>query len=154
MLLHPEVRRRFLSAAVQWISGAPYPPRFVANVELSAALFQGETHTLGGAIGWATKGRIWLAREFEPVRDVSGTPFDGRWAIEGLKPGQEIRALGPDGLRQLPDWRDLGLPRRVLLPTPAVWKGETLISAPLAGLAKTHAATLLRPSFVNWLSEH
>jgi tRNA(Ile)-lysidine synthase len=152
--LHPEVLRRFLIRAIQWITGASYPPRVEAEVEMEVALRQGGTHTLAGVIGWVTKGRIWLAREYEPVRQMTGNPFDGRWQIDGPLEGREIRALGPEGLKQMPDWRDLGLPRRVFLPLPGVWQGDKLVAAPLAGKAIHHKATHLRPSFDNWLAQH
>jgi tRNA(Ile)-lysidine synthase len=131
--LHPEVRRRFLARAVQWIAGADYPPRTGGVADMEAALLQGGTQTLGGAIGWAGRGRVWLAREYAAVRAMRGAPFDERWHVEGPQGDVEIRALGPEGLPQIPGWRDLGLPRRVLLPTPAAWRGETVIAAPLAG---------------------
>ncbi|UYV37975.1 tRNA lysidine(34) synthetase TilS [Rhodobacteraceae bacterium D3-12] len=163
--LHPEIRRRFLMAAVQWIGGGDYKPRLSAVSELETALQQGDAHTVGGVIGWVSKGRVWLAREYERVREARGTPFDGRWQIDGVtlrqeegrENGQEIRALGPNGLQQLGNWRDLGLPRRALLPLPAVWEGENLVCAPLldapiAGLGVK--ATDLRPSFDKWLMQH
>lgn len=159
--LHPEVRRRFLMAAAQWIGGAAYTPRNSAVREMAAALRQGDAHTLGGIIGWVSKGRIWLAREYAPARAARGTPFDGRWQITGTETGQEIRALGPKGLQQLADWRELGLPRRVLLPLPGVWAGENLCAAPVMGTrygtrcgANRVKASDLRPSFDNWLMQH
>ena len=61
-----------------------------------------------------------------------GQPWDGRWLVEG--PEAEVRALGPEGLRQVPGWRDAGLPRGVLIVTPGVWEGDRLLAAPAAGL--------------------
>ena len=71
------------------------------------------------------------------MRDLA-TPtdalWDGRWLLDGPHdPGLEIRALG-EAVKDTP-WRDTGMPRQSLLATPAVWQGETLIAAPVAGLA-------------------
>lgn len=151
--LHPDVARRFLVAALRWIGGAGYAPRRDATLRMALDLSRGETHTLAGVIGWSGKETIWLAREPEAVKGLSGNPFDGRWMIEGDLEGREIRALGEEGLNQLPDWRDLGLPRRVLLPAPAVWQGENLVAAPLAGAENRFKVSFLRPSFDNWLQQ-
>ncbi len=153
-LLHVEVQRRFLTAAVQWISGAGYPPRAMAEFELGHALEQGQTHTLGGVIGFTSKGRIWLAREPNAARGMSGDIFDGRWRIAGDLAGREIRAVGEDGLRQRPDWREMGLPRRVLLSLPALWEGENLAAVPALGEENSAKATLIRPTFDKWLRQH
>ncbi|MEY8840489.1 tRNA(Ile)-lysidine synthetase, partial [Cribrihabitans sp. XS_ASV171] len=55
-------------------------------------------------------------------------------------PGAVIRALGPDGLFQCPDWRETGRPRQSLLASPSVWKDERLLAAPCAGEARGWAA--------------
>jgi len=55
--------------------------------------------------------------------------------------GLELRALG-DGLSACPDWRARGLPRLALMATPAVWQGDRLVSAPLAGLAAGYWAEI------------
>ena len=147
----PDAQRRLLNAAIGWIAGGDYTPRALSVDHFLSALCAQEAHTLSGVIGWVSKGRVWLAREYEPVRQMTGNPFDGRWQIDGPSEGTEIRALGPEGLKQLPDWRALGLPRRVFLPIPGVWRGDKLIAAPHVGQEKRHVATLLRPSFDKWL---
>ena len=43
-------------------------------------------------------------------------------------------SLGETGLLACPDWRATGVPRASLLASPAVWRGDTLIAAPLAGV--------------------
>ena len=72
-----------------------------------------------------------------------GHLWDGRWRVTG--PVGEVRALGADGLRQVKDWRSSGLPREVLMVTPAIWQGETLLAAPLAGHSTEWQAKLDRP---------
>lgn len=152
--LHPEVQRRFLNAVIGWISKPEYPPRAGAHVDFEVGIMGGKPRTLGGVIGWKAKGRFWFAREYERVKTVTGLPFDGRWDIQGKLDGLEVRALGAEGLKQLPDWRKLNIPRRVLLPTPAVWKGDWLVAAPLVGLENGFKASQLGPSFDNWLRQH
>jgi tRNA(Ile)-lysidine synthase len=135
-----EVQRQVVVAAVLWLSGADYAPRAAEVERLSAALRTGADATLAGCR--ARKG--WLMREPRalggPVR-VGGL-WDGRWRVDG--PAGEVRALGEQGLRQVPDWRDTGLPREVLMVTPAVWDGDRLLAAPLAGLSADWTARLDR----------
>ena len=153
-LLEPEIQRRFLVAVIGWISGGDYAPRAGSVSELGFALADRKTHTLAGVIGWVSKDRIWLAREDRAATGTEGNPFDGRWQVEGPLEGLTVRALGAAGLKQLPDWRESGLPRRVLLPLPGVWKGDWLVSAPLIGSADRFKVTLLRPNFDKWLRQH
>jgi tRNA(Ile)-lysidine synthase len=72
-----------------------------------------------------------------------GTVWDGRWVVEG--PPGEVRALGAGGLPRVKDWRALGIPRDVLLVTPAVWQGETLLAAPAAGMENGWKARIVAP---------
>ncbi|WP_322864969.1 tRNA lysidine(34) synthetase TilS [Aquicoccus sp. G2-2] len=152
--LHPEVRRRFLLAGINWIAGGDYAPRRAAVAALEAALLEGGTHVAGGVIGWLAKGHVWLARELAAVGGFQGMLFDGRWRVEGVKSDQEIRPLGEAGLMQCQDWRETGLPRRVFLPLPGVWQGDQLRAAPLIVAGKAVNITLNRPSFAEWLNRH
>ncbi|MBL4558600.1 MAG: hypothetical protein JKP98_20630 [Rhodobacteraceae bacterium] len=65
---------------------------------------------------------------------AAGARWDGRWRIEGpaVREGARIGALGAAGLRACPDWRETGLPRASLLATPALWRNDALIAAPVA----------------------
>ena len=72
-----------------------------------------------------------------------GALWDRRWRVIG--PEGEVRALGLEGLRQVPDWRAQGLPREVLAVTPGVWHGSTLLSAPLADHSAGWQAELVQP---------
>jgi tRNA(Ile)-lysidine synthase len=80
-----------------------------------------------------------------------GDLWDGRWRVAG--PEGIIRALGEAGLRACPDWRSTGLPREVLAVTPGVWRGETLVSAPLAGWQNGWSAQLDAPDHLFGLSD-
>ena len=61
--------------------------------------------------------------------------------------------LGPGGLRACPDWRRAGLPREVLIATPAVWRGESPVAAPLAGWPQGWTAKV-SPSFAATFEAH
>ena len=45
--------------------------------------------------------------------------------------GVSLGALGAGGLAAIKDWRDTGLPRDVLIATPALWQDGHLLAAPL-----------------------
>lgn len=126
-----EVQRQALVAMVLSLTGGEYAPRAGEVERLRAALEAGRDATLAGCRAW----RGWLMREPRAVGAAVpvGQVWDGRWLVEG--PEGEVRALGAEGLRQVPGWRAAGLPREVLLVTPAVWDGDSLLAAPLAGVS-------------------
>ncbi|MBN8632456.1 MAG: tRNA lysidine(34) synthetase TilS [Rhodobacterales bacterium] len=136
-----EVQRQAVVAALLWLNGAEYAPRAAEVERLVAALAGGRDATLAGCR--ARKG--WLMREPRAVGAAVqvGDVWDGRWLVEG--PEGEVRALGAEGLRLVKDWRATGLPREVLLVTPGVWRGETLLAAPLAQHSAGWQARLQRP---------
>lgn len=155
-----EVTRRILISAILWLSGAPYPPRAAEIERLTTAIADGCAATLAGCrvVPMAPKdiGDMLIAREPRALsRQVQtlepgweGT-WDGRWRVcapDGADvSGLNLRALGPEGLRQCPEWRDTGLPRAALIVTPAIWRGEHLIAAPMAGRPAGWAAEIVAP---------
>ncbi len=135
-VLGHETRRRMINSALLWVSGADYPPRQESTLSLSIAISKGETHTLHGCI--VTSGdEVRFTREFNAVKDLRGPTdalWDGRWALGGPHaPDLEVRALG-EAVKDTP-WRETGMPRQSLLASPAVWRGEELVAAPVAGLS-------------------
>jgi len=108
----------------------------------------GKQRTLHGCLIMPQDAEVRITREFQAVANLAcppTEPWDGRWVLSGLaQKGHELRALGETGLAQCPDWRATGLPRASLLASPAVWDGEKLVAAPLAGLAQGWTAELLR----------
>ena len=81
---------------------------------------------------------LWVFREFNAVRDLTaevGDVWDDRWYVDGAEddPELQVRALGPDGLAQVPCWREAGLPRAALMTTPGVFMGADLIASPVIG---------------------
>ncbi|WP_136634691.1 tRNA lysidine(34) synthetase TilS [Pseudooceanicola onchidii] len=147
-ILPPEITRRLLQAALRWIAGGDYPPRSAALDRFTEALRAGDAVTLAGVFASPAKGMIRLTREPGAVAALiadPGTPWDGRWQVDGpFGPGDQIRATGAAGLRAVPDWRETGLSRTTLMAAPAVWQGEDLRAAPLAGHTAGFTAKLIR----------
>jgi tRNA(Ile)-lysidine synthase len=149
MALPDEVQRRLIVAALVWVSGADYAPRAESVARVLTAVAAGKDATLWGCRIKAGGGQATVLREAKAVANTAcacDQPWDGRWMVTGpVLLGAELRALGAAGLRACPHWRDAGLPRDVLAVTPAVWQGDQLISAPLAGPDHGWKANPLRP---------
>ncbi len=132
-----EVQLRLLAAALGWVSGAGYRPRFASLEGLLESCLGGQDFgkTLHGCRISRRKNEIVINRELAatpamgPVQNI----WDGRWQIN-LKDTENlhIRALGEDGLQYCPDWRDSGHSRAALLASPSFWQGGLLTAAPLA----------------------
>jgi tRNA(Ile)-lysidine synthase len=132
-----EVQRRLLIAALVWVSGSGSAPRGAALFRLGMSIHQGKDATLAGCrirVGDAT---FRVVREPKSVLGtLCGTQerWDGRWRLDGPHaPDLQVRPLGPDGLRLCKNWRNQGRSRDALIVSPAVWRGDVLVSAPLAG---------------------
>ena len=149
----PEMQRRMMNAALIWVSGAEYPPRAGKLMDLLAKANR-QGRTLHGCRITATDAEIRITREEGAVAGLR-VPFGqiwDRWQLEGpAEEGLEIGPLGAEGLRQAKAWRDSGLPRASLLAAPAVWRGEGLVAAPLAGLENGFRARIVRGSFTQAL---
>ncbi|MCX7288427.1 MAG: tRNA lysidine(34) synthetase TilS [Rhodobacterales bacterium] len=145
LLLGPEINRLLLHAMLGWMTGQRHPPRSDQVRNLHFAVVKERDATLAGCRFLHRDGRVIMTREARAVGGPVpvGEVWDGRWQVSG--PAGEVRALGADGLRQRPDWRSVGLPREALAATPAVWQGETLVSAPLAGWENGWSARLDAP---------
>ncbi|MDD8023961.1 MAG: tRNA lysidine(34) synthetase TilS [Paracoccaceae bacterium] len=149
--LEPELQRRLMNAALRWVSGADYPPR---AAKLGPWLAAPRTATLHGCKITLRSSEIRITREVRAVAGLRVTPDQiwDRWRLDGpATPGAQIAALGAEGVRCCPGWRDTGLPRASLLATPAVWQGETLVAAPLAGLENGWKAQIACGSFLSML---
>ncbi|MEM1007331.1 MAG: tRNA(Ile)-lysidine synthetase, partial [Pseudomonadota bacterium] len=120
-----------------WLSGPGYPPRQSAINQVVTALFNAKSTSIGGCLVLPDGDKAWICREFNAVaqiRAATGACWDRRWILSGPGAGTaEVRALGERGLLSLPDWRVSGRPRLALQASPAVWKGDDLLAAPLAG---------------------
>lgn len=145
--LDPEIARRLLRAALMWISGAAYPPRGPALLDALDRVRAGEDRTLHGCRIVARPDILRITREAQAVMGhfvPPGALWDGRWRLTGPEPaGAQVGSLGEAGLGLCPDRRNGPLPAASLRASPAVWRGETLVAAPLAGLGNGWRAELV-----------
>lgn len=144
-----EVQRQLAAAAIAWLSQEPYAPRGEDLARFIDAMGKGGTATLHGC----RLVKAWLVREANALGPAVpvGALWDGRWRVTG--PSGMVKALGDDGLRQYDGWRGVGLPREVLAATPAVWDGNRLLAAPLAGWPEGWVARLDAPGHLFRLTD-
>jgi tRNA(Ile)-lysidine synthase len=132
----PEFRRRTLAAALRFISGSDYPPRGADLMRLVTRDWSsGGGATLHGCVLYPKDGLLRISREYTAVRDLRCAAtdlWDNRWRFTGSHlPGRILRALGPDGLAQVPDRTPTGQPHHAVLATPSAWHGRRLVAAPM-----------------------
>ncbi|UWR23384.1 tRNA lysidine(34) synthetase TilS [Sulfitobacter sp. S190] len=136
---HPhEIRRRVLSAAVQWHSGRAYGPRRAGLAQVMAAVEAKSGGTVDGCHILTRAGAIWVLREHRRIADAHAAPgsdWDMRWRCDvanGLGRGTNARVavLGGKGLKVMVDWRASGLPWGVARSLPALWQGDEVVSVP------------------------
>lgn len=139
-----EIQRRLFVNAICWISGSTYGPRRGAIATVMSGLRKGQAGTADGCHIRRIAARIWIFREYHAVKDTVCAVdelWDGSWRMVPLgntvhASDLEVRALGMAGLEQCPDWRSTGRPHVVLQSTPSIWRGDVLVSAPLAGFGQ------------------
>ena len=133
--LGAEVDRLLLQAMLGWMADLAHAPRADSIANLCRAIAQGRDATLAGCRLRHRDGSYTMTREQRAVGGAVSPDalWDRRWRVAGPAPsGATLGALGAEGLRALANWRATGLPREVLMVTPAVWQGNRLIAAPLA----------------------
>jgi len=152
-----ELRRRLLALAIRYVSNAEYPPRHASVATLLNVKEDNWKSTLGGCVITADQKTLRIAREFSSVRGTvcaSDKLWDNRWKFTGPhRDGLEIRVLGEDGIKNCPDWRSEGLPWVSILSSPAIWDGETMISAPVAGFSAGWSAQIVA-DFITFVEAH
>lgn len=135
-----ELRLRCLAGTLCWVSGATYRPRLAAlerALERLEAGSLGHGLTLHGCVLRPARGQVAIRREAQrvaPPAPLARRRWDARWEIMGdppAGPDLAIGALGTAGLERVGDWRGAGIPRETLLTTPALWRGQELVAAPL-----------------------
>ncbi len=146
--LPDDIARRLIQSAMSWITGKEYGPRGKSLMAVLRRLPNEKSATLDGCRFILRKNKLWILREYHAVigkKAPIDTPWDGRWQVFGPKSTGpfHVAALGPEGLKHCPGWRDSGLPRDLLLASPAVWHGATFCAAPLAGRAEGWRAELV-----------
>lgn len=138
--LPTEITRRLFSYALRWVGGGHYTPRHDHILRATEATSK---RTLSGCVLLPEQDGLRIARELQRVHEtaVSATEiWDGRWHLSGPDAAHlTIRALG-DAITQTP-WRETGLPLVSLIASPAIWDGDSLIAAPIAGLPNGWTAT-------------
>lgn len=130
-----EIRYRVLAHLLCARSGQGYRPRFRALKELAEKVSAEQGGTLHGCLVTCEGPSIRIGRDYAAVRDLRAKPgdlWDGRWRLNGPV-GTVVAALGQAAFGPLPNDRP-DLPRATLQSSPALWDGETLLAAPLAGL--------------------
>ncbi|MBM1221539.1 tRNA lysidine(34) synthetase TilS [Ponticoccus sp. SC2-23] len=168
-----DTEARVFTAAIRWIGNGAYRPRYDAALQAAEALRRGEARTLGGVSMLPEGGGARLRRELSACPPPMIVPFgtsaalswEERWIIsppEGVQDLVKTRnfsdtlpeslTLGPLGpaIRDIDDWRAIGLPRESLMTTPALFDQGELVAAPLAGLANGWSARL-SPDFRSFL---
>lgn len=145
--LNDEIARRILKRALLWVGRAPYPPRQAKLAQLIGALKRGQGQTLGGCLVVVEETQIRICREALALRGIrlpQHAIWDGRWRVIGpVEEGAELAALGEAGLLACPEWRASGLPAASLKSSPAIWRKDELVAAPLAGFNPLWRAELL-----------
>ena len=132
--LPTETRHRLLTAAIRFVSGATYRPRYDALREVEAQVLDGQRRTLSGCTLDRKAGQVIVGRELNAIRSEIAQPghsWDGRWVVIGPETAQ-VCALG-QAITDCKDWRATGHPRDRLMTTPALFDGDTLLAAPAAG---------------------
>ncbi len=126
-----DLRMRLLSAALRWVAGSDYRPRYAALERLSR-----DGGPLHGCLVTFEQGEMRVTRELEAVRTHktrTDAIWDGRWRLEGPHSNDlRIAPLTREGLARCSDWRSSGLPATTLQATPAIWRGPDLVAAPIA----------------------
>lgn len=135
--LTPEINRRLLIAALKWVSGETYMPRQAALIRVQEAVREARHATLSGCRIRVSEAEVRITREPKAVAGLEGPTdaiWDGRWRLCGPHSTElRVRALGAEGLRACPNWRETGFSRAALVVSPAIWRGESLVAAPVAG---------------------
>ncbi len=139
-----DTRYAVLADVLGWVGGKSYRPRFRSLTDLWLAP---DGRTLGGCLTFLRRDKLVICREPDavaPRQPLGKTTFwDHRWHFTiPNQAGFEIGALGENGLEILRNvydpasaaprgWRSA--PRSARATTPAIWDGNDLIAAPIAG---------------------
>jgi tRNA(Ile)-lysidine synthase len=133
-----EIERRIWLRTLKWVGNAGYGPRQSAFEGMLRTVAFGQKATLHGCLMTPEAGQVRVSREPSAVfahERPAGQVWDGRWIVEGpFAATHHIAALGESGLLSCPNWRETGRKRTSLLASPAVWEGNNLVAAPLAGV--------------------
>ncbi|MGV6839243.1 MAG: tRNA lysidine(34) synthetase TilS [Planktomarina sp.] len=121
---------RLIARLAAWVGNQAYAPRFD---QMRDALNSGGKRTLHGVVWTHEAGALRLCREVRATDVSDCANWDGRWEFETWQAGDQVRALGEDGIKFCPNWREAAAPRHVILASPSLWRQGQLIAAPFAG---------------------
>lgn len=146
-----EIQRRILTAALRWITGADYPARREPVLSGLHHIAAGRRFTLQGAICSRRQGHLHITREAwaaaaapAVTADARGQAlWDGRWHVQGMAAGQQVRALGRDRLALL-DRQASGLTQDQAAASPAIWQADRFVAAPLLETGHGFSAKTVR----------
>ena len=159
-IVEEETQLRLLAAALCWVSSNHYRPRIGALETTLLAALRGTSGVLHGCLIHVDAEHLWVTREYRAVQHIlqrvgDDGLWDDRWQIcapdlEGL----DIRALGPDGVRQIGTaWHNR--PNYAIIQSkPALFRGNSLISCLSAGVGPAYKQVILPASFTSLLIEH
>ncbi|AUJ64573.1 tRNA lysidine(34) synthetase TilS [Aestuarium zhoushanense] len=149
LMVPQDIQRRLWLAAVMWIGGGDHAPRQSGLSQITHAIRDGRDVTLNGCAILVKRDHIRFTRELNAVRDLRCSTteiWDGRWQLTGPHaPDLHISAVGEEGIRLCSDWRASGFPRPSIISSPAVWRSNTIIAAPLAGFGTEWTAQIVAP---------
>lgn len=153
--LDPELQRRLIVRALVWVAGRDYAPRAGKVAALLARLRAEQDRvaraTIHGCRVSGSRGRLRFGREAHDITParvplLKGVAHWDGWIIRGPEAeGYEVAMLGP-GTHDLP--KDSVASRAAWLTTPAIWRGESLVAAPVIDGSGGWTALNLRGSFI------
>ncbi|MBY8974874.1 tRNA lysidine(34) synthetase TilS [Rhodobacteraceae bacterium NNCM2] len=148
-----DTRFAVLADVISWIGGNVYRPRFRSLTDLWR---EPDGRTLGGCLSLRRRDRLVICREpaAASARQPAGGAmiWDHRWQISlPNRGGLEVGPLGEEGLEVLRNnkntadsaprgWRTA--PRAARATTPAIWSGNELFAAPIAGFLPERAISI------------
>jgi len=152
---HPELRGRLVSRFLQALSGQRHPPSFDAVLRVDEAL-QGDVTGLTsyGCRLWCEGERLYVAREYDKIKDettldVDGHVYwDGRFHIyrHGGDGTLNVSALGEEGwlalLERFDEAREKDIPHPVRLTLPAFWRDGKIVAVPHLGYASSNVGDM------------
>ena len=128
---------RIMAEALCWVGQQSYRPR---NLSLRRVIVTKITRSLHGCVVIPQPDNfLRITREHKSVEseEVSCPAiWDGRYYAPNYGKGYKIKSLGRVGLSVCSDWRSVNRPQTALIVSPSIWKGDQLISAPLANFGK------------------
>ncbi|MGB0798694.1 MAG: tRNA lysidine(34) synthetase TilS [Planktomarina sp.] len=151
--LPEEISERIYAMALGWVGGRPYRPR---NDALLRVMSSHDASTLHGCVLVPERNSLTrISREYNAVSNLESPcsgPWDGRFSAPKYDHNHHMAALGALGLKQCDDWRATGRPRIALLSSPAIWCGDQVILAPMAGLGQKECVQIAQPPWESALT--